>query len=169
MARGLIVLFVGAGVVATACADDPSLDQDAVVAGLPAAVVPDDPSIVADVACPEPEPEVIAQSFTCTASLHGVPITIDVTVDEQAGASTVVREPLYELSTMEAAAAARLGADLGVAVEVVCPGTVIVFAVGATVDCRAVHDDRPLDFVAEIVDTDGNFTLALDPDAHREG
>ncbi|NIR42026.1 MAG: hypothetical protein GWN79_28460, partial [Actinobacteria bacterium] len=66
---------------ATTCADDPSLDRDAVVAGLPAAVVPDDPSIVGDVACPEPEPEVIAQSFTCTASLHGVPITIDVTVD----------------------------------------------------------------------------------------
>lgn len=169
MARRLKILAGAVIVLVAGCADDPSIDLGAFEADLPAAVVPEDPAVVGDVVCAEPVPEVIAQSLVCTATLHGVAITVDATVEvDEAGeavATTVVREPLLELGSIEAEARQRLETDLGIGVEVACPGVVIVFEVDVAVDCTATHDGRPIDFVARIVDGDGNFTLTVAPEA----
>jgi hypothetical protein len=156
---------VAAAIVAVGCAEPspPSLDGDAVVAALPAAVVPAAPEVVHDVVCPDPVPEVVAQTLVCEARLGDVPITVDVAIDEAGIGAVEVREPLFDLVRTAAAVADRLEVDLGRRPEVVCPGEVVVLVPGTAVDCTATLDGRPLELSVEIVDDDGGFRVSARP------
>lgn len=139
MARGLTFVAV-LSLTAAACADDPTLDHESLVAGVAAAVVPDDPDVVVDVECPRPDDASVARSLTCTAAIHGEPIAIDLVVDEEGVVAASVREPLLDLAEVASALVERLEADLAVgddpvAPVVVCPGTVVVERPGVRFDC----------------------------------
>ena len=162
MACRLIAIFAALTVVGAGCAADPALEPSSIAAGIATAIVPADPSVVTDVMCPEPEPQMIAQSLTCTASLNNRSITVDVVIDEEGGATSVVRERLLDLADVEVALGERLIEDLEtVPVGVECAGELVVDAVGVTFDCVATHDDRPLTFVIEIVDDKGTWTATF--------
>ena len=155
-----------AGVLLVAgCAEPapPSLDGPAIVESLAASVVPAAPEVVSDVACPEPVPEVVAQTLVCTARLGDEAITIDVTVDEAGLGAVRVREPLFDLTGTATEVADRLEADLGSRPEVACPGEVVVLRPGTVVDCTATLDGRPLGLAVEILDDDGRFGVAIRP------
>ncbi len=164
MARRLIALLAVLGVAAAACAEDPSLDAASVTEGLTSVLFPADSTIPADVDCADPDPQFVAQTIICSASLHGRPITIDVAVDEEGTATAQVRERLLSLVEVQAELGERLIDDLGTAsVDVECPGQFVVDAPGVEFDCVATHDDRPLNFVIEIIDTDSTWTATLVP------
>lgn len=153
---GLVVIL------AASCGEDPSLDPRSVVEGLPAAVVPESPQAVSDVACPDPEPEVVAQTMTCTATIAGDPITIDLDVDEDGTVTAVVREDLLDLDQVAAEVGSRLRADLGVDVAVECPGAVVVVSVDREVRCTGVARGTERALRVRIVDPDGSWRVTFD-------
>lgn len=155
-----------AAAVALGCAEPapPSLDGDALVDSIPASVVPAAPGVVSAVSCPEPVPEVVAQSFVCTADLSGHPVTIDVDVDVEGRATVAVREPLFDLDGAAAEVAGRLGTDLGRRPDVECPGTVVVLVPGDRIACTATLDDRPIELEIELTDDTGGFAVRLPSD-----
>ena len=161
MARHLrsLAALVGAASMVAGCSVDPSLDAPSIADGIPAAVVPESPDIVTDVVCPDPVPEVVAQSMTCTAELAGDALTVDLEIDENGVASSVVREPLLDLGRVADDVAQRLASDLGIDVEVECPGVVVVAAVGRRVDCTGLADGVERGLVVEVVDDDGSWSV----------
>ena len=164
MARCLIALAGVAALVGAGCAEPgpPTLADGSVVAALPAALWPDDPSIVTDVACPDLEPEPIAQTTTCTAVLDADGVTIDVVIDEVGAATASVREPLFVVRDVADQLTARLQADLSIdAIDTECRSVVIVAAPGRSVVCAATHDGRPIEFEILLDDGGDEWTLRL--------
>lgn len=164
MARCLILL-VAVVVAVGACADDPSLDHESLLEGLPSAVLPDAPEVVADVSCPEPVTPTVARSSVCTASVHGESITIDVEIDEDGIVTAAVRESFLDLAAVESALVERLEVDLAVGgtprVRVDCPGTVVVDRRGVQFDCTGESGGVVRPLVVTIVDDDGGWTVAF--------
>lgn len=154
-----VVAGVVIAVLASACADAPSLDAESLVDGLPAAVVPDAPEVVTDVECPEPEEGAIAQTMICTAAIHGQAVTVDLVIDGEGAVAASMREELLDLSEVAAAASARLEADLATPVEVRCPGTVVVNTPGLEVICGGTSGGRERELIVEIVNADGGWSV----------
>ncbi len=146
---------------AVACADDPPLDHQSLIEGLPAAVLPEAPDLVTDVVCPTPADATIAQTMTCTAAIHGEAITIDLDIDAEGGVAATLRDELLDLTEVEAAAEGRLDDDLATLVDIRCPGTVVVVRPGTRVDCTGTSGGRQREMVVEIVDADGGWTIAF--------
>ena len=164
MARRLIALAGVAGLLGVGCAEPapPTLADGSVVAALPAALWPDDPSIVADVACPDLDPELIAQSTTCTAVLDADAVTVDVVIDEAGAATASVREPLFVPADAAEQLTTRLETDLSIdAVDTVCRAVVIVAEPGRSVVCDATHDGRPIEFEIVLDRAGDGWTLRV--------
>jgi hypothetical protein len=166
VARRVAAILVVGSLAAAACAqpNPPTLAGESLVAGIPESVWPEDPGLITEVDCPAVDEGTVAQSTVCTARLHGESLTIDVTVAEDGVTSATVRETLFDVAAAEAEAARRLSADLGGPTEVMCEVGVIVAEVGSGVDCRAGHDHATIDFVLELVDTDGTWTFVIAAD-----
>ena len=61
-----------------------------------------------------------------------------------------------------AEAASRLTGDLGIDVDVECPGVVVVIAVGRTIPCTGEAGGTPRPLVVEIVGDRGAWELTFD-------
>ena len=158
---------VAAALVAAACADEITFDTASLESGLPAAILPEQPDAITEVVCPEPELDGVARSITCAAILDGDPITIVVEVDDDGLVDATVSEPLLDLTAVEMELAVRIETDLlasgasGVEVDVECPGTAVVIAVGRTVDCSGGPIDAPRPLEVTIVSDDGTWEVGF--------
>jgi hypothetical protein len=166
VARRLIAVLAGSMLAASACAEPapPTLATGSLEAALPASVWPDDPSVVTDIDCPDVDPALIAQSTTCTASLDGEAITVDVSIDELGSASAVVREPLFVVAEAADALVGRLRADLGIeAIDAACAGVVVIAAVDRAIACEASDGSRVIEFelVLGVSNGSGSWTLRV--------
>jgi hypothetical protein len=164
VARRLTGLFVMVGFVVAACAEPapPTLATDTVTTGIAAAVWPADPLVITDVACPDLDERLIAQTSRCTAQLHGEALTIDVVVDQLGQTSAALREPLFDIAAASDAIRDRLMADLGLSadsVSVRCDRTVVVALAGVVVGCVAERGADPIEFELRVLDDTGQWTL----------
>lgn len=162
MARGLIALV--ALVLVAGCAEPapPTLAGGSIEAALPASIWPADPSIVAAVACPDLDTELIAQSTTCTAVLDAEEITVDVVVDDLGAATATVRETLFVVAEAADQLAARLRDDLSIeAIQAECTVVVVIVEPGRSFDCAATSGDRAIDFTVVLGREVDEWTLRL--------
>ena len=169
MAGRLITGTVVASALLVGCADEVTFDTASLEDGLPAAVLPEEPDALTDVACPEADSDAVARSVICTANLHGDAVTIPVQVDDDGVVVADVSEPLLDLTAVAADLADRIEADLvasgasDVAVEVGCPGTVVVLSVGREIECSGGPVDDPRPLLVTIVAEDGTWEAAFGP------
>lgn len=164
MARRLIALTGVVGLVVAGCAEPapPTLADGSVAAALPGSLWPDDPSIVTGVACPDLDPELIAQTTTCTAVLDADAVTVDVVIDEAGEATANVREPLFVVGDAADQLTTRLEADLSIdAIDAACHAVVIVAEPGRSVVCDATHDGRPIEFEIVLDRAGDGWTLRV--------
>ena len=163
----MIAAAVAAVLLAAACADEITFDTASLEAGLPAAILPEQLDAITEVACPEPEFDGVARSITCAAVLNSDPITIVVEVDDEGLVDATVSETLLDLTAVEAELAGRIETDLlasgasDVEVDVECPGTAVVIAVGRAVECSGgpIGAARPLGVT--IVADDGTWEVGF--------
>lgn len=161
LTRALPAVVVVALLVACAEPAPPTLAVGSLEAAVPGAVWPDDPSLVVDVDCPGLDPDLIAQTTTCTATIGAAEVTLDVVLDDDGAAAVEVRETLFVAAQAADELAERLRSDLGIAaVEASCRPVVVLAEPGTTLDCTATQDGRPIDFVLEL-----DTAAATDPSA----
>jgi hypothetical protein len=164
VARGLISLVAFFVVVLAGCAEPapPTLAEGSIEAALPASIWPADPSIVTDVACPDADTELIAQSTTCSAVLDAEEITVDVVIDELGAAIAAVREPLFVVAEAADQLVARLRDDLSIeAIQAECAVIVVVAEPERSFDCAATSGDRTIDFEVVLGRFVDEWTLRL--------
>lgn len=171
MARGLIVAVVIA-VVAAACAEEePAFDPADVLSEVQAATA--DVGVV-DVECDGLDAlvPVVGGVVACRGTLSGDPVeltaTVGAAIEGEIAVSTEVDTPLFDVAIAEAAAAGRLGDELGGAPEVDCDERVVVIAPGRRIACRVTAEggtagpvDRPLAIV--LTDAEANWELDFTP------
>ena len=166
MARRLTLVAACLALSACAEAAPQTLDLETVTAAIPAAVWAEDPSIITGVSCPDLVELPIAQSSVCGALLGEDALTIDIVVDEQGGATTRVREPLFDVEVAAGRIRERLIVDLGPSAEsarIECEVRVMVARVGATVSCVADRGSDLLGFEIRLEDDAGGWSLSYAP------
>ncbi|MEZ5245126.1 MAG: hypothetical protein R2707_08530 [Acidimicrobiales bacterium] len=164
MAGRLIAVLAASLLVASACAEPapPTLEVGSLEAALPASAWPDDPSIVTDVACPELDTSLIAQTTVCTAVLDADTVTVDVVIDEFGAATAGVREPLFVVAEAADRLVERLRDDLSIeAISAQCAAVVIIAEPGRSFACAATSGDRTIDFDVVLGREAGAWELRL--------
>lgn len=161
MARGLIVSLMP--LILFGCGRSLLLDSTELEAAIPPALVPDAPDSVSDVDCPE---VLVAGPGTtmCFATIAGISIDVSVAISADNRAIISTDAVVIEVAEMEATAAARLTADLGVATTLTCPGPpVIVSAPGVTLACDAIDPSGAAHQVVFTVRSEtGNWELSIE-------
>ena len=137
-----------------------TLDIEVVEPLVPAALLPAPPALVVDVACGSPDPDRLGP-VRCVATVSGVEVSVLVHRPAIDGRIRVESPALLvDAADVATRAAGRLEADLGFPVAVACRPAVRVAVPGQEFACRATDpEDRPMDLVATLVDTDGSFRL----------
>jgi hypothetical protein len=162
---GRLIVVLALALVAAGCAEPapPTLATGTVAEALPLAVWPTDPSLVTDVECPDLDPTLIAQSGVCGARIAGDPVTIEVVIDDEAGTTATVREPLFDVAAAGVQLAARIRSDLSldadVSLSVQCAPGVVVARAGAVVSCIAERSGDPIGFELDLLDETGAWSL----------
>jgi hypothetical protein len=155
-------------VLLSACAEPapPTLSTGSVERAIPVAVWPEDPDLVEAVTCPDLDIALIAQTTSCTATLDGEAVTLEVAVDNEGAAAAAVAEPLFLVSSAAEEISGRLVADLALdaAPVVECARTVVVARPGASFGCRASRAaDDTLEFAIQLIYATGGWTLTFVP------
>ena len=151
------------------CASASRVDPQSIEQLVPNAVWPSAPELVADVRCPVEIERGIGTEVACSLTFAGTPAEAIVTQVTDAGSVAIDFAPtVLEAAELAEDVADRLSADLDLDVTVRCddPFPAQLLEVGATYVCTATDpQERPLRFVAELIDPEGTFTLELlDPE-----
>lgn len=120
----------------------------------------------ANVACPSGVPASEGRTFVCRAVLDGQKVRLEATVTGPSGTFTVQPvDPILVPSAVAGQLSKLIGARIGAAASVACPGgAVVVVPVHRTLTCSAAipgATDRPV--VVTVVDRRGDFGYQLGP------
>jgi hypothetical protein len=157
---GLSLVLLGAG-----CGGADEVDTGTLERAIPPALLADHPDLVTDVSCREPIERGVGVLNTCTASVGGTPVELEVTqLDDDGQVRVSLDRPLLDVDDLAARIADRLTTDVGVPTSVLCEGPAVrVLTVDEAIRCAATDpDDRTHTFVATILDDEANYDLRLE-------